>query len=195
MTYSMRSPQELKTLLNARTFQSTRSILNSWTTDFQSLSRDEVKLLKLEVDAGEGVISLNIIVSGSNLDIFSGNQPHKHTTTLLISCFHRLLLGWIAFRTPWSPLHFLDTMVKHLQSANALRSFSEFRQEASMLHSLQHPCIVSLVGISIHPLCFALQLAPLGSLNTVLEEKHKGKSNVQQFLFSDCPLKIILIPP
>uniref|UniRef100_A0A4W6D0Y0 non-specific serine/threonine protein kinase n=1 Tax=Lates calcarifer TaxID=8187 RepID=A0A4W6D0Y0_LATCA len=67
-----------------------------------------------------------------------------------------------------------DTMVKHLQSADACRSFSEFRQEASMLHSLQHPCIVSLVGISIHPLCFALQLAPLGSLNTVLEEKHKG---------------------
>lgn len=69
-----------------------------------------------------------------------------------------------------------DTMVKHLQSADAFRSFSEFRQEASMLHSLQHPCIVSLVGISIHPLCFALQLAPLGSLNTVLEEKRKGKS-------------------
>ncbi|KAM4592288.1 leucine-rich repeat serine/threonine-protein kinase 1 isoform 1-T1 [Odontesthes bonariensis] len=66
-----------------------------------------------------------------------------------------------------------DSMVKHLRSANASRSFSEFRQEASMLHTLQHPCIVSLVGISIHPLCFALQLAPLGSLNTLLEEKHK----------------------
>ncbi|XP_030622224.1 LOW QUALITY PROTEIN: leucine-rich repeat serine/threonine-protein kinase 1 [Chanos chanos] len=67
-----------------------------------------------------------------------------------------------------------DTMVKHLQSMDASRSFSEFRQEASMLHSLQHPCIVPLVGISIHPLCFALQLAPLGSLNTVLEERSKG---------------------
>ncbi|MEQ2291646.1 Leucine-rich repeat serine/threonine-protein kinase 1, partial [Ameca splendens] len=69
-----------------------------------------------------------------------------------------------------------DTMIKHLQFVNACRSFSEFRQEASMLHSLQHPLIVSLVGISIHPLCFALELAPLGSLNTVLEEKHKCKS-------------------
>ncbi|XP_024117548.1 leucine-rich repeat serine/threonine-protein kinase 1 isoform X3 [Oryzias melastigma] len=67
-----------------------------------------------------------------------------------------------------------DTMLRHLQSANACRSFSEFRQEASMLHSLQHPCIVSMLGISIHPLCFALQLAPLGSLNTVLEENHLG---------------------
>lgn len=67
-------------------------------------------------------------------------------------------------------------MVKHLRSADANRSFTEFRQEASMLRSLQHPCIVYLVGINIHPLCFALQLAPLGSLNTVLEEKHKGTS-------------------
>lgn len=47
-----------------------------------------------------------------------------------------------------------------------------------MLRSLQHPCIVDLVGINIHPLCFALQLAPLGSLNTVLEEKHKGKGTL-----------------
>ncbi|XP_041074773.1 leucine-rich repeat serine/threonine-protein kinase 1-like isoform X1 [Polyodon spathula] len=67
-----------------------------------------------------------------------------------------------------------DTMVRHLRSMDALRIFSEFRQEASMLHSLQHPCIVSLIGISIHPLCFALQLAPLGSLNTVLEEYSKA---------------------
>uniref|UniRef100_A0A3Q1I1B7 non-specific serine/threonine protein kinase n=1 Tax=Acanthochromis polyacanthus TaxID=80966 RepID=A0A3Q1I1B7_9TELE len=71
-----------------------------------------------------------------------------------------------------------DTMMKHLRSANACQRFSEFRQEASMLHSLQHPCIVSLVGISIHPLCLALQLAPLGSLNIVLEEKHKKKSSM-----------------
>lgn len=68
-----------------------------------------------------------------------------------------------------------DTMVRHLRSADAYRSFTEFRQEASMLRSLQHPCIVYLVGINIHPLCFALQLAPLGSLNTVLEEQRKGK--------------------
>ncbi|CAF95957.1 unnamed protein product, partial [Tetraodon nigroviridis] len=70
-----------------------------------------------------------------------------------------------------------DTMVKHLQSADAYRSFTDFRQEAAMLRSLQHPCIVYLVGINIHPLCFALQLAPLGSLNTVLEGKHKGKGS------------------
>lgn len=57
---------------------------------------------------------------------------------------------------------------------DAMKNFSDFRQEASMLHALQHPCIVSLIGISIHPLCFALELAPLGSLNTVLSENAKG---------------------
>ncbi|KAM8973798.1 leucine-rich repeat serine/threonine-protein kinase 1 isoform 2-T2 [Pelodytes ibericus] len=67
-----------------------------------------------------------------------------------------------------------DTMFKHLQAMDIMRNFSEFRQEASMLHSLQHPCIVSLIGISIHPLCFALELAPLGSLNTVLAENNQG---------------------
>lgn len=71
-----------------------------------------------------------------------------------------------------------DTMLKHLRAMDAMKNFSEFRQEASMLHSLQHPCIVSLIGISIHPLCFALELAPLGSLTTVLSENSKGKSVV-----------------
>lgn len=67
-----------------------------------------------------------------------------------------------------------DTMLRHLRATDAMKNFSEFRQEASMLHALQHPCIVSLIGISIHPLCFALELAPLGSLNTVLSENAKG---------------------
>ncbi|XP_071070427.1 leucine-rich repeat serine/threonine-protein kinase 1 isoform X2 [Dasypus novemcinctus] len=69
-----------------------------------------------------------------------------------------------------------DTMLRHLRAMDAMKNFSEFRQEASMLHALQHPCIVSLIGISIHPLCFALELAPLGSLNTVLSENAKDSS-------------------
>lgn len=74
-----------------------------------------------------------------------------------------------------------DTMLRHLRATDAMKNFSEFRQEASMLHALQHPCIVSLIGISIHPLCFALELAPLGSLNTVLSENAKGTSQAENF--------------
>ncbi|XP_026528814.1 leucine-rich repeat serine/threonine-protein kinase 1 [Notechis scutatus] len=71
-----------------------------------------------------------------------------------------------------------DTMLRHLRAMDAMKSFSEFRQEASMLHSLQYPCVVSLIGISIHPLSLALELAPLGSLTTVLSENSKGASFV-----------------
>ncbi|XP_039215029.1 leucine-rich repeat serine/threonine-protein kinase 1 isoform X3 [Crotalus tigris] len=71
-----------------------------------------------------------------------------------------------------------DTMLRHLQAMDAMKSFSEFRQEASILHSLQYPCVVSLIGISIHPLSLALELAPLGSLTTVLSENSKGASFV-----------------
>ncbi|XP_061669400.1 leucine-rich repeat serine/threonine-protein kinase 1 isoform X2 [Syngnathoides biaculeatus] len=67
-----------------------------------------------------------------------------------------------------------DTMMKRLQSAAASRCFSEFRQEAAALHSLRHPCVVALVGVSIHPLRLALELAPLGSLNDVLGERCRG---------------------
>ncbi|KAM6202380.1 leucine-rich repeat serine/threonine-protein kinase 1 [Rhynchocyon petersi] len=69
-----------------------------------------------------------------------------------------------------------DTMLRHLRATDAIKNFSDFRQEASMLHALQHPCIVSLIGISIHPLGFALELAPLGSLNTVLSDNTRDSS-------------------
>ncbi|XP_032906424.1 leucine-rich repeat serine/threonine-protein kinase 1 [Amblyraja radiata] len=69
-----------------------------------------------------------------------------------------------------------DSMLRHLEALEVMRSFSEFRQESSILHTLQHPCIVSLVGLCIHPLCFALELAPLGSLNNVLKQHSKGTS-------------------
>lgn len=59
-----------------------------------------------------------------------------------------------------------------------------------MLHSLHHPCVVSLLGISIHPLCFALQLAPLGSLNTVLEEKQRDKGAWMYLVFDLKPAPV-----
>ncbi|XP_078283417.1 leucine-rich repeat serine/threonine-protein kinase 1 [Rhinoraja longicauda] len=67
-----------------------------------------------------------------------------------------------------------DSMLRHLGALEVMRTFSEFRQESSILHSLLHPCIVALLGLCIHPLCFALELAPLGSLNTVLSQHSTG---------------------
>jgi len=55
-----------------------------------------------------------------------------------------------------------------LQSFKALK---ELRQEASLTSRLQHPCIVALVGVAFSPrLMMALELAPLGSLRSVLDQ-------------------------
>lgn len=107
----------------------------------------------------------NILGQGGSGTVIYRGQYHSQPVALKMFLFKKCHQESISSDT--------DTMMKHLQSADACRSFLEFRQEATLLRSLQHPCIVSLLGISIHPLCFALQLAPLGSLNTVLEEKTK----------------------
>ena len=39
-----------------------------------------------------------------------------------------------------------------------------------MLCRLQHPCIIGFLGVCRFPLCFALELAPLGGLYSLLEE-------------------------
>ena len=39
-----------------------------------------------------------------------------------------------------------------------------------MLCRLNHPCVVRLLAVSLHPLCFVLELAPYGSLASVVDE-------------------------
>ena len=51
----------------------------------------------------------------------------------------------------------------------ALCLLHEFRQEVIVLAQLDHPNIVALLGVSIRPLCMALEFAPLGSLFDILE--------------------------
>ena len=58
-----------------------------------------------------------------------------------------------------------------MRGEEALRVLRELRQEATVLAHLRHPNIVPLLGISLKPLCFALELAPGGSLSGVLETK------------------------
>ena len=62
---------------------------------------------------------------------------------------------------------------------NALQLLRQLRQEVSMLRELHHPCVVRLIGVQLHPAAFALELAPGGSLQGVLEaetDKHSPAS-------------------
>lgn len=56
------------------------------------------------------------------------------------------------------------------------QAFTELRQETVILSQLRHPCLVSLLAVSIRPsLLVALELAPLGSLRSVLKAEVEGR--------------------
>lgn len=58
----------------------------------------------------------------------------------------------------------------------------EMRQEADVTSKLDHPCVVSFVGISIRPdLLMCLELAPLGSLRRVLDNEIEGREPFNKY--------------
>ncbi|XP_067017125.1 leucine-rich repeat serine/threonine-protein kinase 1-like isoform X3 [Acropora muricata] len=65
---------------------------------------------------------------------------------------------------------FEDDMEEELEKTKVVKAFWDLRQEVAVLCRLRHPCVVCLLGVSLHPLCFVLELAPLGSLASVIDE-------------------------
>jgi leucine-rich repeat kinase 1 len=62
----------------------------------------------------------------------------------------------------------------------------EMRQEADVTSKLDHPCVVSFVGISIRPdLLMCLELAPLGSLRQVLDREIAGREPFNKYRDKD----------
>ncbi|XP_070204815.1 leucine-rich repeat serine/threonine-protein kinase 1-like isoform X2 [Littorina saxatilis] len=56
------------------------------------------------------------------------------------------------------------------------RAFAELRQETVILSQLRHPCLISLLGVSVRPsLLVALEFAPFGSLRSVLTNYTKDR--------------------
>lgn len=74
-----------------------------------------------------------------------------------------------------------QTIEDHMEDGKVIRAFWDLRQEVAVLCRLQHPNVINFVGVCHTPLCFALELAPMGSLQTILEklqnereEKYRG---------------------
>jgi serine/threonine protein kinase len=58
--------------------------------------------------------------------------------------------------------------------ATLLDIFSKMRKEVTFLLQLRHPCIVSLMGVCLRPLCLLTEYAPVGSLSSALSTvRHK----------------------
>ncbi|XP_035667179.1 leucine-rich repeat serine/threonine-protein kinase 1-like, partial [Branchiostoma floridae] len=68
-------------------------------------------------------------------------------------------------------------LLRTLQGTQAIKAFSELRREVIVLRKLHHPCVVSLLGVSRRPLCLAIELAPMGSLQSVLNAKQEERGN------------------
>jgi leucine-rich repeat kinase 1 len=58
-----------------------------------------------------------------------------------------------------------------ITSGEALFMFRDLRQEVTVLAQLDHPYIVALLGVSIHPMCMVIELAPMGSLFGILDKQ------------------------
>ena len=58
-----------------------------------------------------------------------------------------------------------------VSSTDALQLFRDLRQEVSVLAELSHPNIVSLLGVSLRPMCIVIEFAPLGSLFGILDKR------------------------
>lgn len=54
---------------------------------------------------------------------------------------------------------------------DAMALLRQLRQEVTVLKLLKHSCVVRLIGVQLHPIAFALELAPLGSLFDIMEKR------------------------
>lgn len=65
---------------------------------------------------------------------------------------------------------------EEMERIKAFRALRELRQEVALTSRFNHPCIVSLIGLSFSPkLMIALELVPLGSLRSQLDKALSNK--------------------
>ena len=75
--------------------------------------------------------------------------------------------------------------------SESLFLFRDLRQEVTVLARLSHPYVVALLGVSVRPMCIALEFAPLGNLLGVLEARVEELKKAQ----GDLSLQTVLRMP
>ena len=75
-----------------------------------------------------------------------------------------------------------------------IRSLSQLRAEVSLMSRLHHPFIISLIGLSISKLCFAMEYAQHGDLMSYLDDQNSRRCASAKFGVSEqgLPLDIRL---
>ncbi|KAK3595142.1 hypothetical protein CHS0354_028574 [Potamilus streckersoni] len=73
-----------------------------------------------------------------------------------------------------------------MESMKAYRSLIEMRQEVALTSKLQHPCVISFIGLSFSPkLVMVLELAPWGSLRNILDKENEKRPPFNKYRDKD----------
>lgn len=67
----------------------------------------------------------------------------------------------------------------HPQRHQIITGFNNLKKELSILSPLRHENIVELIGITLTPLGLVLELAPRGSLRSILKEFAEEQTRLQ----------------
>jgi len=77
---------------------------------------------------------------------------------------------------------YFSVAVKLYPVKNIIKGFKELRSESSMLQRLHHPCLVCMVGVTVHPIMsLVLEEAPIGTLQASLLREQIAFSRIILF--------------
>ena len=83
-----------------------------------------------------------------------------------------------------------DNLSNELEATMLMESFQKLRNEVAIMVKLDHPCIVKLVGVSVRHLCFAMDFAPMGDVQSYLLSQHNSAR--QHFIRSQVVMEPLL---
>ena len=73
---------------------------------------------------------------------------------------------------------------------NACEAYLNARKELTILLNLKHDNIVPLLGISLHPLCLILRLAPQGALDKKLQDYKRAGARLPPFAIRNIVIQV-----
>ncbi|XP_019849257.1 PREDICTED: leucine-rich repeat serine/threonine-protein kinase 1-like [Amphimedon queenslandica] len=77
-----------------------------------------------------------------------------------------------------------------IQRSAIISGFNNLKKELSILSPLRHPYIIQLFGVSARPLGLVLELAPKGSLKSLLKEYSEAQTHIQSSAMQAVTLQI-----
>ena len=87
-----------------------------------------------------------------------------------------------------------ELLERSKQPRHILYAYKEIRQEVAFLSTLDHPNLTELCGVRTHPhMCLLLELAPKGSLRTMLKDYKECNRVLQPLTLKATTMQVSLL--